>query len=227
MIRWTYGYQLAAYKKCLEMMGYPVEATYVLHVKPVKRGGQEPCAVLHEFQFDYERFAHLLDVFWTKVYNNQTDWEERSDELAIKKEQATEVELAHVSATQGLMQETQDTSPNTVDSVEALRKLLPPTAYQHQEEISSHERVVEGLVTGDWQPTSRTLTQQEIQADVALGRRTGTQPGIPLEAGEVVLFDKHQRPLKTSRRPSARDTLVRPDEYELDSQQLRRRGIAV
>ena len=38
-IRWSYHLQLAAYKQCLEDMGYPVEAMYLVHLKPKKRGG--------------------------------------------------------------------------------------------------------------------------------------------------------------------------------------------
>ena len=95
------------------MAGYPVDACYVLHVKPIKRGGQEPCAQLIEFNFEYKNFQSLLDIFWLKVYNNQVDWEERSDELAIKKgevESSTTPVSAPELTTQGQNTDTQDTS---------------------------------------------------------------------------------------------------------------------
>lgn len=210
------------------MAGYPVDACYVLHVKPIKRGGQEPCAQLIEFNFEYKNFQSLLDIFWLKVYNNQVDWEERSDELAIKKgevESSTTPVSAPELTTQGQNTDTQDTSSSFAEP--AMEQPAGELLYGGQRQAGTPSLSPSHVV---WMPaqnsqTTRSTTPQESPTDETSSPQTETP--LSIQPGEVVRFvdARHRKFPGTSKRLSATDTLRRPDEVEPDIQQWRRRGI--
>ncbi len=234
-VRWTYGLQLSAYRKCLEMMGHPVEAMYVLHVKPIKRGGQEPCAVLYEFTTDFSVFEALLKIFWYKVSTNDVEWQERTDALAIEKELAEAAspvnEPALPSDAQGQCQETPDTSPSTPGTVGRWVG-IPGSEHSSPGGISIPSTDFAGFLFAEETPTTRSSSQPEGLTERTSEQQTETPRETPalvsLQEGVVVLFDKHQRPLETSKPPLATDTSgPQADEIELDTRRLRRLGIDV
>lgn len=228
-VRWTYGLQLCAYKRALEMAGYPVDATYVLHVKPIKRGGQEPCATLHEFNFEYSKFQSLLDIFWLKVYNNDVEWAERTDNEAIKKELAniTSSESAPQSNALGHQQDTPDTLPSTFVTADAEPARWSPS-YSHLANIPNPAQVASGWIPVPDSPTSHSSSPQGIPVDETSSPQTEIRPGIPPEEVEFVpLTDRNQKPLKTSKPLSGKGISLPPEEIELDTRRLRRLGIDV
>lgn len=69
MLHWSYGLQLAAYKHCLEQMGYPVDECYILHLR--SHGFYE----FVEFKEPFELFLKARDLFDAKATFEHPEFE--------------------------------------------------------------------------------------------------------------------------------------------------------
>lgn len=231
-IRWTYGLQLAMYRKCLEDMGHQVDATYVVHIKPKKRGGT-PRAELFEFKYPFEAVKWAIGLFHMKLaHDPYVKWYERTDEAAIAAEQEktptvkSGTESVQDSDFQGQSQDSQDTLSNSMETdsgqlVESLR-----SAYQRQEGISIPSPTAEALELVAGIQTIRSMTQPEP----LLGGTEGHKVVIPLDnldAGVTIRFSGAKPRIipDPSTPPLERHTSVpRPldEDSELDSRRIDR-----
>ena len=82
-LRAEYGLQLAAYKECLAKMGYPVEATYILHLRESGR------YTLKEYNEPFVAFTNLLPVFHWKITKERPQQIVATDEDAVAEEMKT------------------------------------------------------------------------------------------------------------------------------------------
>lgn len=228
--RWTYGLQLACYRKCLEDMGYEVDATYVVHIKPKVRGGVGT-AELVEYKYPFESVKWALGLFHLKLaHDPYVKWYERTDEDAIKKEvdaMSTPVS-APSSDIPGQPQDTPDISPTFESSEDAMRWLRSP------ERLNQEDRQLPETIGSAWTPAADLLpihmeNKRLNQADETSSPPMVIQEGILLE-GEVIRFDVVGTPRivpDPSSLPVEIDISAHLDEvegYELDIRQLRRRA---
>lgn len=79
-LSFNYGLQLAAYKKCLEDLGYKVERTYILHLK--ENGDYN----IISYDEQFSAFIDVLKVFNRKVALERPEFNWASDALALEKE---------------------------------------------------------------------------------------------------------------------------------------------
>jgi len=175
--RWTYGLQLAMYRKCLEDAGYKVDATYVVHIKPKKRGG-DARAELIEFKYPFEAVKWAVGLFNLKLaFDPFVKWYERTDEEAIKKELDTmsSSESVPESDAQGQQQETQDISPS-IPAIE-LGPLVesPQYAYLNRGETPSLSQALSESSIDALIDSIHTVTPQESPYPIVSGRITATQ----------------------------------------------------
>lgn len=213
-VRWTYGLQLACYKKCLEDMGHRVDACYVVHIKPKKRGGT-PRAELFEFKYPFSAVQQALTLFNLKLaHDPYVKWYERTDEAAVEAEKKTQPEVESPSPTepgfvpsitvQGQLPETQDTSPSTPGIMRTLLAGLSPS-YPNQEGIQLLETIGRASEFVADYTTSHKAIQPEAPADETSSRIEETQPDtpplvslastlVPLEPGVVVTFPSTAKP---------------------------------
>lgn len=235
-VRWTYGLQLAAYRKCLEDLGYPVDAVYVLHIKPRVRGGN-PTAELHEYHFPFEMFKKCLELCRLKISNDpHIDWRERTDRAAIEKELQQEVVALPVKETGFVLSSDSQgqhrdipasvaihVGPSREQQIEALE-----AARLSLEDKSPHGQFVEQYLTDNYLYSNHMARQQEAPADETSSPQTEIQQG-KLHAGEVIRFSGQMpRTIQDpSALPSAKDISAVP-ELDLDSslgiQRKRRRS---
>lgn len=93
-LRAEYGLQLAAYKECLTNLGYPVQATYILHLRESGR------YTLKEYNEPFFAFTNLIPVFNWKLDKEKPRMEVASEEEAIKKEEATDFSITSPEPTE-------------------------------------------------------------------------------------------------------------------------------
>lgn len=224
--RWTYGLQLACYRECIEKMGYPVEATYVVHIKPKVRGGVGT-AELIEYKYEFKHVKMALELFHLKLaHDPYVKWYERTDEDAIKKEltiklaqEVTQAAIEPLSApltdVQGHQQETQDTSSIN----EQIRQMLvngTHVAYLGREGRQVLGTVARASESVEDLPTIHNSSQQEIPAGETSSHRVVIRPG---NQSGVIRFASTETPRivpEPYELPSERDISVDPELEWLD-----------
>jgi hypothetical protein len=219
-VRWTYGLQLAAYRKCLEDMGHKVDAMYVVHVNPKKRSNIK--AELHEFTTPFQVYADMLKVCRYKIAQDPyLKWEPRSDYEALKKELdvKSSSELEPQTDVLGRQQDTQGTSPSTSGIWFESPQVLRSSFYQRPEGITILSPSERGYQPVQETPTSRNSSQPETPSERTSLRRTDSQPGthteesppLPESFSERSSVPSYRTPLDVSPLPSAEDISDSPE----------------
>jgi hypothetical protein len=84
-LRWQYGLQLAAYRECLERLGYPVDAICAVHLRDSGR------YTMKQYHNTFHEFTQIIPAFRVALQYENVQYTDASDEDAIAKEAATEV----------------------------------------------------------------------------------------------------------------------------------------
>ncbi len=218
IVDWSYGLQLAAYRKCLEDLGYQVDQMMILHLKPWVRGGI-PIAEPYYFDTPFKAWEALLTLFHTKLALVDVDWYSRTDEAAvesqIKEEAMTEVIAPLVvqpSDVQGHPLDIPDTSPTAPpEPVEPTGVLVDGHLSQGDRQLLSSIPVALELV--EEIHSNQSNSPLEDQPDEVSSHTGGIQPD-KLPSGS--LEDVRQTLRDSSPLPSAKDISADP-ELDLDS----------
>jgi len=187
-LRPEYGLQLAAYRECLEKMGYPVRATFILHLRESGR------YTLKEYNEPFQAFANLLPVFNWKMMHERTEISIASDEEAIKKEAQSSEELktsqeqqsAQETNTQGhqFQQGDEELSPKPL-CLSCMRPHTPSPVCPGLEDIQPHETKPESLEPVAPTEKRRRGRPRKDQAASTSLHIAGSQPRIPAEEEEL------------------------------------------
>lgn len=230
VVDWSMGLQLAAYRRCLEDLGYQVDDMIILHLKPWVRGGI-PYAEPHYFNTPFKAWEGLLTLFHTKLASmtqGDVEWYSRTDATAIEAEiknpvsNETGPEVPQETGSRGLHTETVDTSPTRFEQAKRFAEEIELLDLR-QADKQFLSQWTELPPSVEKKLTSHSTTQQVARADETSLHIQDSQPGkqpsaapVSLEPGVVVRFSgaKPQIVPEPFELPSAKDISAPP---ELDS----------
>jgi hypothetical protein len=205
-------------------MGYPVEACYVVLIKPRVRGGFGT-AELKEYNYPFEAVTWALGLYHMKLaHDPYIKWYERTDKAAVEDEikkdldtkSRSEPEYQKYSDVQGRVQDTPDTSPSIWSATEA-SALDPLHVYRSQEGKQLLETIGKAEQFVEDYKRNHTVKPQEIRVNETSGHITDSQLDNQSVVVRFASIDKPRIVPETYELPSEIDISVDP-ELDLDSE---------